>query len=129
MMEIRVCYGDTDAGGVVYYAQYLRFFEQGRMEFLRERGLSVKELQDGGTFLPVVHLEMDYLAPAVLDDLVRVETTLLETTGGTFTLSQRVVRLSDGKTLVDGKVTLACLGPEGRPRRLPKELVAALQEP
>ena len=57
-MEIRVCYGDTDAGGVVYYGHYLRFFEQGRMEFLRERGLSVKELQDGGTFLPVVHLEI-----------------------------------------------------------------------
>jgi acyl-CoA thioester hydrolase len=127
MMEIRVCYADTDAGGVVYYGHYLRFFEQGRMGFLRERGFSVKELHDGGTFLPVVHLEMDYLAPAVLDDLIRVETAVLEMSGGTFTLNQRVVRLSDGRTLVDGKVTLACLGPGGRPRRLPKALVAALQ--
>jgi acyl-CoA thioester hydrolase len=129
MMEIRVCYADTDAGGVVYYGHYLRFLEQGRMEFLRERGVSVRELHDGGTFLPVVHLEIDYLASAVLDDLIRVETSVLETTGGTFTLSQQVVRLPDGKPLVDAKVSLACLGPGGRPRRLPKALGAALQEP
>jgi acyl-CoA thioester hydrolase len=89
----------------------------------------VKELHDGGTFLPVIHLEIDYLAPAVLDDLIRVETAVLETTGGTLTLRQRVVLLSDGKHLVDARVSLACLGPGGRPIRLPKALIAALQAP
>jgi acyl-CoA thioester hydrolase len=60
MMEIRIYYEDTDAGGVVYYANYLRYLEQGRTEYLRERGLSVRELHDQGYLIPVIHLEMDY---------------------------------------------------------------------
>jgi acyl-CoA thioester hydrolase len=126
MTEIRIYYEDTDAGGVVYYAKYLRYLEQGRTEFLRERGLSVRELQDRGYLLPVMRLEIDYRSPAVLDDLLRVETVLLEMTGATFTLGQKVARVSDGGLLVDGKVTLACLGPDRRARRLPDELVRAL---
>ncbi|MDA8125588.1 MAG: YbgC/FadM family acyl-CoA thioesterase [Deltaproteobacteria bacterium] len=129
MTEIRICFADTDAGGVVYYGHYLRFLEQGRTEFLRDRGLSVRELHDKGSFLPVIHLEIDYRAPALLDDLVRVETALLETAGATFTLSQKVIRSADGKLLVDAKLTLACIGPDGRPRRLPPALVEALQKP
>jgi acyl-CoA thioester hydrolase len=127
MTEIRIYYEDTDAGGVVYYANYLRYLEQGRTEALRERGLSVRALQEQGRLIPVIHLEIDYLAPAVLDDLLRVETVVLEVTGATFTLGQKVVRAADGKLLADAKVTLACLGPDQRARRLPPELVRALK--
>jgi acyl-CoA thioester hydrolase len=127
MTELRIYYEDTDAGGVVYYANYLRYLERGRTEFLRERGLSIRKLHEQGYLIPVMRLEIDYLIPAVLDDLIRVETTVLEITGATCTLGQRVVRVSDGTILVDAKVTLACLGPGNKARRLPKDLLPALK--
>lgn len=127
MTELRIYYEDTDAGGVVYYANYLRYLERGRTEFLRARGFSVRRLQEQGYLIPVMRLEIDYLVPAVLDDLVRVETAVLEVTGATCTLSQRAVRVSDRTVLVEARVTLACLGPGGKARRLPKELLLALK--
>ncbi len=126
-MEFRVYYEDTDAGGVVYHARYLGFFERGRCEFLRRRGLSVRELADQGAVFPVIRMEIDFRAPAVLDDLLRVETEVLDVGKTTFTLGQRVVRAEDGKTLVDGRVTLVCVRPGMKPRRLPEELVGVLQ--
>lgn len=127
MTERRIYFEDTDAGGVVYYANYLRYLEQGRTEFLRARGLSVKSLHEQGYLIPVMRLEIDYIGPAILDDLVRVETTVREITGATCTLGQQVVRVSDGATLVDARVTLACLGPGKKARRLPREMVQALK--
>ena len=126
-MELRIYYEDTDAAGVVYYANYLRYFERDRTEYLRDNGLTVRELQEKGYILPVIRVEVDYLAPAVLDDLIRVETAVLEVTHATFTLGQQVVRASDGKLLVDAKVTIACMGPNGRAKRLPKELSQILK--
>lgn len=128
MMKLRIYYEDTDAGGVVYYANYLRYLERGRTEFLRARGLSVRKLHEQGYLIPVMRLEIDYLVPAVLDDLIEVETTVLEITGATCTLGQRVVRVSEGTILVDARVTLACLGPGKKARRMPKELLLALKE-
>jgi acyl-CoA thioester hydrolase len=128
MIEQRIYYEDTDAGGVVYYANYLRYLERGRTEYLRERGFSVRGLQGKGYLIPVMRLEIDYLSPAVLDDLIRVDTTVLEITGATFTLGQRVVRVLDEKPLLESKVTLACLGPGQIARRLPTELLRALRE-
>lgn len=125
-MEFRIYYEDTDAGGVVYHARYLGFFERGRCEFLRERGLSVRELADSGCIFPVVRLEIDYRAPALLDDLVRVETEVLEVGKTSFTVGQQVVRAPDGKVLVAGRVTLVCVGPGMKPKRLPGTLVAVL---
>jgi acyl-CoA thioester hydrolase len=128
MTELRIYYEDTDAGGVVYYANYLRYLERGRTEYLRERGLSVRELQEKGYLIPVMRLEIDYLSPAVMDDLIRVDTTVLEITGATFTLGQKVIRVVDEKPLLESKVTLACLGPGQIARRLPRELLQALNE-
>jgi acyl-CoA thioester hydrolase len=125
-MELRVYYADTDAGGVVYHARYLDFFERGRTEFLRERGLSVGELHERGYIFPVVRLEMDYRAPAQLDDLVRVETEILAIGRTSFTLGQQAVRAMDGRLLAEGRVTLVCTGPELKARRLPKELLDVL---
>lgn len=127
-MEVRIYYEDTDAGGVVYYANYLHYFERGRTEFFRERGLSVRELHDRGFIFPVFRLEVDYRAPAVHDDLVRVETCVLEVRKTSFTVGQQVVRALDGKLLVDGKVTLACIGPGMKAKRLPAELLQVLTE-
>src|SRR5512140_1384763 len=98
-MEIRIYYEDTDAGGVVYHANYLRYFERGRTEYLRERGVSVGELAGRGYIFPVIRLEIEYRAPAVHDDLVRVETEVLAVGKTSFTLGQQVVRVLDGKLL------------------------------
>ena len=125
-MEIRIYYEDTDAGGVVYHANYLRYFERARTEFLRDRGVSVGVLAAQGQIFPVVRLEMEYRTPARHDDLLRIETCVLEVGKTTFTVGQQAVRAVDGKLLVDGKVTLACVGPHMKARRLPEELLQAL---
>ncbi|HLO24924.1 MAG TPA: YbgC/FadM family acyl-CoA thioesterase [Geobacteraceae bacterium] len=127
-MEFRIYYEDTDAGGVVYHANYLHYFERGRTEYLRERGLSVAVLAERGYIFPVVRLELDYRSPAVLDDLVRVETEVLEVGKSSFTLGQQVVRAVDGKLLAAGKVTLVCTSPAMKARRLPEELLQVLAE-
>jgi len=121
-MEFRVYYEDTDAGGVVYHARYLGFLERGRTEFFREQGVSVGELAGRGCVFPVVRLEIDYRAPAVLDDLIQVNTEVLEAGKTSFTLGQQVVRSVDGKLLAAAKVTLVCVGPGMKPKRLPDEL-------
>jgi acyl-CoA thioester hydrolase len=127
-MEIRVYYEDTDAGGVVYHSNYLKYFERGRTEYLRARGLSVGEMAQQGFVFPVVHLEIDYRAPALHDDLLKVETVVLEVGKTSFTLGQQVLRAVDGKLLADGKVKLVCVGPGMKAKRLPEEIIKAIQE-
>lgn len=127
-MEFRIYYEDTDAGGVVYHARYLAFFERGRTEFFRERGLSVGELAAAGHVFPVVRLEIDYRAPAVLDDLVRVETEVLEVGRTSFTMGQQVVRARDGRLLAGGKATLVCVSPGMKAKRIPEEVLGALRQ-
>lgn len=127
-MQFRIYYEDTDAGGVVYHANYLGYFERGRTEYLRERGLSVRELHEQGSIFPVVHLEIDYRYPAKLDDLVRIETRVAELGKTSFTLAQQVVREGDGKVLAEGKVVLVCVSHEMKPKRLPQELVEILNK-
>jgi acyl-CoA thioester hydrolase len=127
-MEIRIYYEDTDAGGVVYYANYLRYFERGRTEYLRQRGVSVADMAADGCIFPVVRLEVDYRAAAGLDDLLRIETEVMEVGKTSFTVGQQAVRIIDGKLLVDAKVTLVCVNPRMKARRLPEELLQALAD-
>ena len=126
-MEIRVYYEDTDAGGVVYHSNYLKYFERGRTEYLRDRGFSVGEMAQRGFIFPVVHLEIDYRAPALHDDLLKVETVVLEIRKSSFTLAQQVLRAVDGKLLAGGKVILACVGKEMKSQRLPEEFIKAIK--
>ncbi len=126
-MEIRVYYEDTDAGGVVYHSNYLKYFERGRTEYLRDLGISVGDMARRGYVFPVVHVEIDYRAPALHDDLLRVETEVLEVGRTSFTLGQQVVRAIDGKLLADGKVKLVCVGPGMRAKRLPEEILQVLE--
>ena len=127
-MEFRIYYEDTDAGGVVYHAKYLGYFERGRTEYLRARGITVAGLAERGYIFPVVRLEIEYRAPALLDDLVRVETEVLKVGKTSFTLGQQVVRTIDGRLLASGTITLVCTSPAMKARRLPAELAQALAE-
>jgi acyl-CoA thioester hydrolase len=124
---IRVIYGDTDQMGVVYYANYLRWFEAGRGEFLRVKGLSYQEFErELRLTLPVSKAGVTYRAPARYDDLIRVETSLEEMRRVSARFSYRVVR---GETLLATGFTVhACVDLEGRVRRLPPDFLARLAE-
>ena len=122
---VRVYYEDTDAAGIVYYANYLKFAERARSEWLREiGGDEAKAMKASGLLFVVRRCEIDYLQPARLDDLLEVVTRVTGCAGATLDLEQ-TVRRSD-VDLVVMKVTLACLNSAGRPARLPAALRAAL---
>jgi acyl-CoA thioester hydrolase len=125
--EIRVIFGDTDQMGVVYHANYLRWFEASRATFLRNRGRSYAELEAMGYGLPVVEAHVCYKRPAKYDDLVSIVPTLVEVKAASFRFSYQALRgeelLSDGWTLH------ACIDRTGRARRLPDEVRRVLATP
>lgn len=121
-MLIRVYYEDTDAAGVVYHSNYLNFMERARTEYFRELGCSVAELAAEGAIFPVVRMRIDFKSPAYHDDLLELTTQPVRIGGSSFELQQRIVRHSDGKLLVDASVTLACVTPHLKARRIPAEV-------
>lgn len=124
-MKLRVYYEDTDAGGIVYHANFLKFAERGRTEMMRALGFAHSEIAaETGIVFTVRRVAADYLLPARLDDLLRVETRIVEIGGARLRLDQRVRR--DGVLLASLDITVACIGPDGRPRRIPPALRAAL---
>ena len=124
-MPLRVYYEDTDASGIVYYANYLKFAERGRTEMMRELGFAHTGLAaDSGTVFIVRRLSADYRARARLDDLLAVETRVVDIGGATLRLDQRICR--DGQILAALDIVCACVGRDGRPRRIPPALRAAL---
>ena len=125
VLPLRVYYEDTDATGMVYYANYLRFIERARTDMMRLAGVSHTEMQARDELYFTVHrCEVDYLAPARLDDELEVHTRLLKIGGAVLRAEQIVKR--DGDDLVRSEVRVACVGPEGRPRRLPGRVRALL---
>ncbi len=125
-MLLRVYYEDTDAAGVVYHSNYLNYLERARTEYLRERGCSVAALAADGAVFPVVRMEIDFKAPARHDDLLRVTTLPVEVGGASFVLRQQVLRDADGQLLVEALVTLACVSPLLKARRIPACVKEAL---
>jgi acyl-CoA thioester hydrolase len=126
-MELRIYYEDTDAAGVVYHANYLKFFERARTEYFRQRGLNVAELAASGFVFPVVRMEIDFRMPARHDDLVYVETIPAQISGSSFCMQQQLTRKPDGSLLVNALVTLACVGSERKARRIPIEIRKILE--
>lgn len=125
-MLIRVYYEDTDAAGVVYHSNYLKFMERARTEYLRERGYSVAELAADGAVFPVVRMEIDFKAPARHDDMLHLTTEPVRVGGSSFVLRQRVVRESDNLLLAEALVTLACVTPLLKATRIPAGVKKAL---
>jgi acyl-CoA thioester hydrolase len=122
---LRVYYEDTDAAGIVYYANYLKFAERARTEMLRRLGFEQQRLmRDGGIAFAVRRCTADYLLPARLDDALGIETRLLDIGAATLDIEQRVWRGDD--LLVCLEVRLACLNAGLKPVRIPAELRVAL---
>jgi acyl-CoA thioester hydrolase len=122
---LRVYCEDTDAAGIVYYANYLKFAERARTEMLRDLGFEQEALRrTTGRVFAVRHCSADYLAPARLDDELVVETRLTAVGGASLEVAQQI-SCGEG-TLVRLALRLACLGPDGKPARLPPALRDAL---
>ena len=122
---VRVYYEDTDLAGIVYYANYLKFIERGRSEWLRELGVDQRVLKQQGLVFAVRRVEADYLSPARFDDQLVVESSLHAQTPARIVIDQRVLR--EGAALFVARVTVVCLGEGGRPLRLPADVAARLQ--
>lgn len=126
-MEVRIYYEDTDSGGVVYHANYLKYFERARTEYFRCHDFHVAELAGNGFVFPVVRIEIDFKAPALHDDLLVVSTVPVKVGGSSFTLRQTIIRKKDGLWLAGGLITLACIGPNFKAKRIPAEIRQMLE--
>jgi acyl-CoA thioester hydrolase len=119
-MEIRIYYEDTDCGGVVYYANYLKYFERARTRYLEERGLSVAELRDGGTQFMVVHAELDYRSPARYGDTLTIDTSLAAVGQASLTFAHVMRERTSGRVVVEGSAKLVTVDDNLKVKRLDK---------
>lgn len=120
-LPVHVYYEDTDLAGIVYYANYLKYIERGRTEWVRALGIDQTRLRaEAGIVFAVRRVEADYLSPARFDDALEVTTKLEKTSGARVVLIQEVQR--DGTVLFAARVTLVALTDTGRPARLPADV-------
>ncbi len=126
----RVYYEDTDSGGIVYHANYLRFMERARTEWLRSLGFEQDRLvAEQGVIFAVRRMVLDYLAPARFNDLLQVSSRLIDLRKASMTFGQEVVRPQDERRLCSGEVQVACVDARSlRPRAIPKQLLDRVEE-
>jgi len=130
--RIRVYWEDTDAGGVVFYANYLKFFERARTEWLRAAGVGQQQLRDeSGLIFVVSATQLRYLSPARLDDELTLTVEPRELGRATLTVHQRALRTvagADDALLAEGEIRIGCVrASDFKPQRIPASLLAALQ--
>ncbi len=127
----RVIYGDTDAGGVVYNANFLRYFEKGRTELMREWVCSYREIEALGLILPVTECFARYKSPAFYDDLLEIETSIAELRKFSCRFNYRITRKDDHRSkptlIVKGYTIHAAVTREGKLTRLPESIMSKLQ--
>ncbi len=123
--QVRVIFGDTDQMGVVYYGNYMRFFEASRAALLRSLGRSQRDLDEWDVALPVVEAHCRYRRPAHYEDLLDIEVTVGELRGASMRFDYNVRR--DGMVLAEGYTRHACVSTKGRPKRVPEPLRALIQ--
>ena len=123
---MRIYWEDTDAAGIVFYANYLKFFERARTEWLRALGVQQQAMRERtGTIFVVTHTQAHYRAPARLDDALEITVAVLHTGRASLAVAQQAWR--DNTLLVDGEVRIGCVDAETmRPCRIPAEILHAL---
>lgn len=125
-LPLRVYIEDTDAGGIVYYVNYLKYIERARTEFMRSLGLDRAAIFNADLMFVVKAITVDYLRPAQLDDDLLATATVVQLGGASIKLQQRVLRGS--QELISAAVELACVDPKTlAPRRIPKDMLAKLR--
>lgn len=130
-MQYRIIYGDTDAGGLVYYANYLRFMEMGRTEMMRSRAIPYSEMEEQGIILPVTESYLRYKAPARYDDLITIATSLAEIKRVSCRFHFRITREEEKRNreqlLVKGFTNHACINRQGKLMSFPDNIRKAIQ--
>jgi len=125
-VAVRVYYEDTDFGGVVYYAKYLRYMEQGRTEFFRDKGVNLAACQEQGFAFAAIDVHIKYNAPARYDDLLDVETVLSEVRKASMTFDTKIYN-QQGNLLITSETKVACMNGRGRAIRIPAEILEKLE--
>lgn len=125
-VRLRVIYGDTDQMGVVYYANYFRYFELSRSEYFRARGGSYVEVEKQGLMLPVVEASCSYRAPARYDDLLVVKASVSRMKRASIEFTYEVRKEGEPAILCTGLTLHACINREGRPTALPEDVIKLL---
>lgn len=123
----RIIYADTDAMGIVYYANYLRWFEMGRNEWLRSLGVTYAEIERMGTYAPVTQVYCHYFTPARYDDIIVMETDVDYVRKASIKFVYRAIREADGEELVKGYSVHAFVNGDGRIVRTPRIILARLK--
>jgi len=116
-INVKIYYEDTDAGGIVYHANYLRYLERARTEFLKEKGIDVAEYHRKGVFFAVVHVDIYFKSPAQLGDIITITTEVAELKNASINVKNQIFK--EDKLLVEAFITFACLNSNYRPMRLP----------
>jgi acyl-CoA thioester hydrolase len=125
-IEVKVYYEDTDCGGVVYYANYLRYFERARTEYLEQRGVSLKGLMELGVCFVVVDASAHYCQSGRYGDILMIETDITDRGGASITFSHQVMRKQTGELLVSGLVKLVSVSRQMKPVKLPESVLQVL---
>ncbi len=126
LFNVKVYYEDTDSGGVVYYANYLKFIERARTNLIQETGFTLKELQYNYDSLFIVKkINCDYLKPAKLEDSLIVRSRLTNVKNASFELEQNIIRDSD--EIFKSKVLMVCVNNEGKPKKIPNQLISKIK--
>jgi len=117
-IQVRVRYPETDRMGLLHHSNYAVYFEMGRTEYLRETGLTYRDLEDAGHLLVIVDLSCKFKRPAYYDDVLTIRTRIAQMTQVKLIHHYQIVR--DGLVLAEGQTTLACIDREGKPQALPE---------
>ena len=121
-IEVKIYYEDTDCGNVVYYANYLKYMERGRTEYLADHGFNVSALASGGTVFVVARAEIDYRSSARLGETVVVKTWIAEVTRTSLLFSHTMTDKASGRLIAEAQARLVCVDPHGKIKRIPPEL-------
>jgi acyl-CoA thioester hydrolase len=119
-----IYYHDTDAGGVVYYANYLKYFEEGRTEYLKDRGVDISKVAKEGVLFVVRHVDIDYKSPACYGDVLEIFTRITKIKKLTVDFFHQAKK--DGRLLVSANTQLVCIDSNFRPKAIPENIVKAL---
>lgn len=127
IMDVNIYYEDTDCGGVVYYANYLRYMERARTAYLASRGYAVKRLMDEGTIFMVLRVEIDYKSPARYGDVIEIETWVRDVSRVTMTFEHIMREKTTGRVFTECRAKVVYVDKNARPKRLADDYVAKVQ--
>jgi len=128
VLKIRIYYEDTDCGGVVYYANYLRYVERARTEFLESKGAGLKKLMDEGVYFVVAEAALKYLSPGRYGDILAIETNVDRVGPASIAFRHTISRDLSNEKLVEATVKLVCVDRDMKPLRLRKNIMEAVTE-